>query len=112
MTISILVGTRPNLIKAAPLWHALQRCPGVQMNLIHTGQHRDTAMSAVFFQDLGLPKPSVTLPGDTSSPVREAPQIALELVPVLQAERPDWVVVIGDVTSTLAGALAARPPSA
>ncbi len=108
MTITILVGTRPNLIKAAPLWHALQRCPGVQVNLIHTGQHRDAAMSAVFFQDLGLPEPSVMLTGDTSSPVRETAQIALELEPVLQAGRPDWVVVIGDVTSTLAGALAAK----
>ncbi|MFN0015262.1 MAG: non-hydrolyzing UDP-N-acetylglucosamine 2-epimerase [Saprospiraceae bacterium] len=106
MKIAILVGTRPNIIKAAPLWRALQGC--AEVCLIHTGQHRDADMSAVFFDDLGLPAPDVFLTGDSASPVRETAQIALELEPVLQAMRPDWVVVIGDVTSTLAGTLAAK----
>jgi len=106
MKIALLVGTRPNIIKAAPLWRALQG--RADARLIHTGQHRDAAMSAVFFQDLDLPEPDLVLTGDASSPVRETAQIALELEPVLQDLQPDWVVVIGDVTSTLAGALAAK----
>ena len=108
MTIAILLGTRPNFIKAAPLWRALREHPEVVVHLIHTGQHRDKAMSAVFFRDLDLPEPTTILRGDQASPVRETAQIALELEPVLDALRPDWVVVIGDVTSTLAGALAAK----
>ena len=106
MKIALIVGTRPNIIKAAPLWRALR--DRAEVRLIHTGQHRDAAMSAVLFQDLGLSKPDVTLAGDAGSPVRETAQIALELEPVLQNFQPDWVVVIGDVTSTLAGALAAK----
>lgn len=108
MTLAILVGTRPNFIKAAPLWRALHGRPGVHTHLIHTGQHRDADMSAVFFQGLDLPEPVLVLRGDPASPVRETAQIALELEPVLRAMHPDWVVVIGDVTSTLAGALAAK----
>jgi len=106
MKIALIVGTRPNIIKAAPLWRALQGRADVR--LIHTGQHRDAAMSAVFFQDLGLPQPDVVLAGDAGSALRETAQIALELEPVLHRLLPDWVVVIGDVTSTLAGALAAK----
>ncbi|MEQ1745284.1 MAG: UDP-N-acetylglucosamine 2-epimerase (non-hydrolyzing) [Saprospiraceae bacterium] len=106
MKIALLVGTRPNIIKAAPLWRALR--DRAEVCLIHTGQHRDTDMSAVFFDDLGLPAPNVFLVSDVTSPVRETAQIALELEPVLEAMQPDWVVVIGDVTSTLAGALAAK----
>ncbi|MBL7799041.1 MAG: UDP-N-acetylglucosamine 2-epimerase (non-hydrolyzing) [Saprospiraceae bacterium] len=106
MKIALIVGTRPNIIKAAPLWRVLQG--RAEVRLIHTGQHRDAAMSAVFFQELGLPAPDVVLARDAGSPVRETAQIALELEPVLQEFQPDWVVVIGDVTSTLAGALAAK----
>lgn len=106
MKIVLIVGTRPNIIKAAPLWRALQGRADVR--LIHTGQHRDAAMSGVFFQELGLPAPDVVLAGDAGSPIRETAQIALELEPVLQNMQPDWTLVIGDVTSTLAGALAAK----
>jgi UDP-N-acetylglucosamine 2-epimerase (non-hydrolysing) len=104
--ITLVAGTRPNFMKIAPIWRALT-ARAMPVRLLHTGQHFDTAMSDVFFRDLGMPQPDVRLQagGGTS-----AEQTAAALVGVerdLLAQRPRAVVVVGDVTSTLAAALAA-----
>jgi UDP-N-acetylglucosamine 2-epimerase (non-hydrolysing) len=104
--IALVAGTRPNFMKIAPVRRALER-RGLPMRLIHTGQHFDPSMSAVFFRDLGLPPPDVTL---TTGGGSHAEQTASALVGVeadLTRHRPSLVVVVGDVTSTLAAALAA-----
>ncbi|MFT3765339.1 MAG: UDP-N-acetylglucosamine 2-epimerase (non-hydrolyzing) [Minicystis sp.] len=104
--IALVAGTRPNFMKIAPVQRALAR-RGIPLRLIHTGQHFDAAMSAVFFRDLGLPAPDITLQCGGGS---HAEQTAAALVGVeddLLTHRPDLVIVVGDVTSTLAAALAA-----
>ncbi|MCC6459118.1 MAG: UDP-N-acetylglucosamine 2-epimerase, partial [Saprospiraceae bacterium] len=108
MTFAIIAGARPNFIKAVPLYRALRAYPGVRVELIHTGQHPDAHMSSDLALELGLSAPWITLPGQESSPLRETARVLQQLEPVLQGLSPDWVIVIGDVNSTLAGALAAR----
>ena len=95
--ITVVAGTRPNFMKVAPVHRALEK---------HTGQHFDAAMSEVFFRDLGLPSPTVRLYAGGGT---QAEQTATALVGIeadLVRNRPSLVVVVGDVTSTLAGALA------
>jgi UDP-N-acetylglucosamine 2-epimerase (non-hydrolysing) len=104
--IALVAGTRPNFMKVAPILRALRRRM-LPVRLIHTGQHKDPAMSAVFFHDLGLPAPDVHLAtmGGT-----HAEQTAAALVGVeddLRRHPADLAVVVGDVTSTLSAALAA-----
>jgi UDP-GlcNAc3NAcA epimerase len=98
-----VVGNRPQFIKAAPLSLAL-RAAGADEVVVHTGQHWDPEMSQVFFDELGLPEPRHRLDLRTADAEAMAPPIG-ELV---ELERPDWVLVMGDTNSTLAGALAAR----
>ncbi|HKB13461.1 MAG TPA: UDP-N-acetylglucosamine 2-epimerase (non-hydrolyzing) [Vicinamibacterales bacterium] len=105
MRIVSVVGARPQFIKAAPLLRELARTH--QSVLIHTGQHYDRGMSAVFFAELGLPEPDHHL-GVGSGPHGAQTAAMLDRIdPVLAESRPDWVVVFGDTNSTLAGALAA-----
>jgi UDP-N-acetylglucosamine 2-epimerase (non-hydrolysing) len=104
--IALVAGTRPNFMKIAPVRRALAD-RGLPLRLIHTGQHFDASMSAVFFRDLGLPPPDVTLAAGGGT---QAEQTATALVGVeadLARHRPDLVIVVGDVTSTLSAALAA-----
>jgi UDP-GlcNAc3NAcA epimerase len=102
MRVLSVVGNRPQFIKSGPLSVAL-RASGIDEVLVHTGQHWDAEMSAVFFDELGLPEPAYRLdlrtadPSAMSPPIREA----------VERERPDWVLVYGDTNSTLAGAEAA-----
>jgi UDP-N-acetylglucosamine 2-epimerase (non-hydrolysing) len=106
--IAYLVGTRPNLVKMAPVMAALRhRLPEARHVCIHTGQHYDAAMSEVFFDELGLPTPDHAL-GVGSGPHGQQTARALERTEqVLIDERPDVLVVPGDVNSSLAGAIAA-----
>ncbi len=104
--IALVAGTRPNFMKVAPIRRALV-ARGMEVRLIHTGQHFDPSMSAVFFHDLGLPPPDITLAAGGGT---HAEQTAAALVGVeadLCEHRPRLLVVVGDVTSTLAAALAA-----
>jgi UDP-N-acetylglucosamine 2-epimerase (non-hydrolysing) len=104
--IALVAGTRPNFMKVAPIRRVLVE-RGHEVRLIHTGQHFDPSMSDVFFRDLGLPPPDVVLTAGGGS---HAQQTAAALVGVeadLTAHPPDVLVVVGDVTSTLAAALAA-----
>jgi UDP-GlcNAc3NAcA epimerase len=100
-----IVGTRPQLIKAAALEPALRaRWPTM---LVDTGQHWDEAMAGAFFEELGLPRPEHSLGVGGGSGVAQVGRMLLGLEPILAAQRPDAVLVYGDTNSTLAGALAA-----
>lgn len=103
-----IVGARPNFMKMAPLIAALQRRPReIQQTLVHTGQHYDEAMSASFFRDLGMPAPDLNLEIGSGTHAEQTARVMLAFEPVLLEQRPDWVVVVGDVNSTLACALVA-----
>ncbi|SOD90197.1 non-hydrolyzing UDP-N-acetylglucosamine 2-epimerase [Spirosoma fluviale] len=107
MKIISVVGTRPNFMKVAPLHRALLTQPGVQSILVHTGQHYDDRLNEVFMKQLKLPPPDYCLAVVAGTASRQTAEIIQKFEGVLRAEQPDWVVVVGDVTSTLAGALTA-----
>lgn len=99
-----VVGARPNFMKAAPVIAALAR-RGVDQMLVHTGQHYDAAMSDVFFQHLGLPEPDVNLNVGSGSHAVQTAEVMTRIEPVILEKKPDWVLVYGDVNSTVAAAL-------
>jgi UDP-N-acetylglucosamine 2-epimerase (non-hydrolysing) len=106
--ILLVVGARPNFMKIAPLMAALAELPKrFQQVLVHTGQHYDAEMSDVFFRELEMPPPAVNLEVGSGSHAQQTAQIMMRFEPVLQAHSPDWVVVPGDVNSTIACALVA-----
>src|SRR5215471_2161574 len=103
-----VVGARPNFMKMAPIIAAINRRPSeVSQTLVHTGQHYDEAMSAVFFDDLRMPEPDITLETRSGTPTRQMARIMPLFEEVLISRQPDWVVVVGDVNSTIACALVA-----
>ncbi len=102
MRILSIVGNRPQFIKAAPLSAALAAA-GIDEVVLHTGQHYDRALSEVFFEELGLAEPRYSLGVHGADPAAMLPGIRAAVA----AERPDWVLVLGDTNSTLAGAQAA-----
>jgi UDP-GlcNAc3NAcA epimerase len=102
MRVLSVVGNRPQFIKSAPLSVAL-RDAGIDEVVLHTGQHYDTELSQVFFDELGLAEPRYSLDVRRSDPESMLPGIRN----AVEQERPDWVLVYGDTNSTLAGALAA-----
>jgi UDP-N-acetylglucosamine 2-epimerase len=104
--VASIVGARPQFIKAAPVSRALKD-HGHEELLVHTGQHYDYAMSQVFFDELEVSAPHVNLGVGSSSHGRQTGEMLARIEEVLEAERPDAVVVYGDTNSTLAGALAA-----
>lgn len=99
-----IVGARPNFIKAAPVIAALASA-GVAQRLVHTGQHYDDRMSAIFFEELDLPQPDLNLGVGSGSHGRQTAALLVALEDAFLAELPDCVVVYGDVNSTLAAAL-------
>jgi UDP-N-acetylglucosamine 2-epimerase (non-hydrolysing) len=105
MRIAHIVGARPNFMKVAPVLAALQPHEGVRQTLIHTGQHYDFNMSDVFFQQLGIPQPDVSLGVGSGSHAHQTAEVMSRLEPVLLERKPDVVVVYGDVNSTAAAAL-------
>ena len=107
MKILHVVGARPNFMKVAPILAQLKQRAGVTQVLVHTGQHYDAKMSDVFFQDLGMPDPDVHLGVGSGSHAQQTAKVMVEIEPVLLREKPDLVVVAGDVNSTLAVALVA-----
>ncbi len=108
MHISLIVGARPNFMKAAPVVEALRaRRPDWAVRLIHTGQHYDEKLSEVFFEQLGMPAPDVNLGIGSGTHTYQTSNIMLALEGQFRRERPDLVVVFGDVNSTLAAALVA-----
>jgi len=104
-----VVGARPNFMKMAPIIAAINRRPNeVSQTLVHTGQHYDKAMSSVFFGDLGMPEPDINLGARSGTPTQQMARMMPAFEEVVIAHQPDWVVVVGDVNSTIACALVAN----
>jgi len=103
-----IVGARPNFMKVAPIYAEMKRRSSeFEPLIVHTGQHYDAAMSDSFFEDLGMPKPDVYLGVGSASHAVQTAKVMTEFEPVLLEHKPDWVVVVGDVNSTIACALVA-----
>lgn len=107
MRALVVAGARPNFVKISPLLRAFRRYRDVETLLVHTGQHYSKAMSAVFFRDLEIPLPDVNLEVGSGSHARQTGEVMKRFEPVVGKFRPDVVVVVGDVNSTLACALTA-----
>jgi len=102
-----IVGARPNFMKAAPVMAALDSHARVNQLLVHTGQHYDANMSRIFFQQLGLPEPDLNLEVGSGSHAQQTARIMINFEEVVLRERPDRLVVYGDINSTLATSLVA-----
>ncbi|HEV2800005.1 MAG TPA: UDP-N-acetylglucosamine 2-epimerase (non-hydrolyzing) [Pyrinomonadaceae bacterium] len=101
-----VVGARPNFMKVAPIVEAMRRrATEFAPVLVHTGQHHDAQMSDAFFRDLELPAPDVHLGVGSGTHAQQTAAVLERFEPVLRREQPDWVLVVGDVNSTLAAAL-------
>jgi UDP-N-acetylglucosamine 2-epimerase (non-hydrolysing) len=100
-----VVGARPNFMKVAPLTRTLAARQGVRQTLVHTGQHYDRNMSDVFFRELEIPEPDINLGVGSGTHAEQTSQIMLRFEPVVVEQKPDWVLVFGDVNSTIAAAL-------
>src|ERR1043165_4233087 len=101
-----VVGARPNFMKVAPVVEAMgRRASEFAPLVVHTGQHYDALMSDAFFKDLGLPEPDVYLGVGSGSHAQQTAAVMQLFEPVVERERPDWVLVVGAVNSTLACAL-------
>jgi UDP-N-acetylglucosamine 2-epimerase (non-hydrolysing) len=106
MKLLHVVGTRPNFPKLAPVYRA-GVAAGAEQVVVHTGQHYDESLSESFFRDLGIPAPDLNLDVGSLSHAAQTARIMERIEPVLLAQRPDWLVVYGDVNSTAAAALVA-----
>lgn len=108
LKVLVVAGARPNFVKVAPILKALNARPERFVAvLVHTGQHYDTRMSDAFFTDLAMPKPDYTLGVGSGTHAEQTAKVMQTLEPVLDVERPAWVIVVGDVNSTVAAALTA-----
>jgi UDP-N-acetylglucosamine 2-epimerase (non-hydrolysing) len=107
MKLLLVAGARPNFMKVAPLMWEIQRRDDVDAFLVHTGQHYDEKMSQRFFTELQIPRPDENLEVGSGSHAVQTAEVMKRFEPVLHRQRPDAVVVVGDVNSTLACALTA-----
>lgn len=107
MRVLNVVGTRPNLVKMTPLVEEMNLHPGITQVLLHTGQHYDDNMSRIFFDELGLPSPDIYLGVGSGSHAEVTAKVMIGSEKVLLEYRPNLVVVVGDVNSTLACAMTA-----
>ena len=110
LKLFVVAGARPNFMKVAPLMKAIARynsgggngCKAIDARLVHTGQHYDAAMSEVFFQELGIQPPDINLGVGSGSHAVQTARVMTAFETVCEQEKPDWVVVVGDVNSTMA----------
>ena len=110
LKLLIIAGARPNFMKVAPLIKCIrqhgaeggQNGAWLDYRLVHTGQHYDEKMSDVFFSELGIPAPDINLGVGSGSHAVQTANVMAKFEPVCEQERPDWVVVVGDVNSTMA----------
>ncbi len=106
LRVVLVAGARPNFMKVAPLVPAFE-AEGVEVDLVHTGQHYDPAMSDVFFEELGIRTPDFHLEVGSASHAVQTARIMEAFEPIVLERKPDWVIVVGDVNSTIACALVA-----
>jgi UDP-N-acetylglucosamine 2-epimerase (non-hydrolysing) len=107
MKVLCVAGARPNFVKIAPLMREMRRCPTLVPILVHTGQHYDAAMSERFFTDLQIEPPAFNLGVGSGGHAIQTAEVMRQLEPLLDAMRPELVLVVGDVNSTIAAALTA-----
>lgn len=107
MKIALVVGARPNFMKIAPIIKELKKNNFFEYKLIHTGQHYDKNMSAVFFEELNIPKPDLNLDLGSSSQSKQVAEIMIKLEDFFLEYNPHYVLVVGDVNSTLAASIVA-----
>lgn len=107
MKILLVAGARPNFVKIAPILKEMRKHQAIQPILVHTGQHYDEALSRRFFSDLDIQEPDVQLEVGSGSHAVQTAEVLRRIEPVLERVRPDMLLVVGDVNSTLAAALAA-----
>lgn len=109
--LCLVAGARPNFVKVAPILRAIERASSVEKtarlrpHLVHTGQHYDNQMSTVFFKDLDIPQPEINLNVGSCSQVQQTAAIMVAFEEYVEAARPNAVLVVGDVNSTLACSL-------
>lgn len=108
MKIFSIVGARPNFMKVAPLHRAFARTAGMESVIVHTGQHYDERMSDIFFRQLGLPEPDFYLGAGGGTHTQQTAKVMLALEELAAREKPDLMLVVGDVNSTLAASLVAK----
>jgi UDP-N-acetylglucosamine 2-epimerase (non-hydrolysing) len=105
----LIAAARPNFMKIAPLYHAFAREKDwAKATIVHTGQHYDQGMSDAFFADLGLPDPDVNLGVGSGSHAEQTAAVMVAYERFCQEQRPDWVIVVGDVNSTMACSIVAK----
>ena len=107
MKIINIVGARPNFIKIAPIMRMMQRSDVIEPILLHTGQHYDIEMSKMFFQELNIPTPDISLEVGSASHAKQVARIMERFDEVCDQQRPDGILVVGDVNSTMACSLVA-----
>lgn len=107
MKILNVVGARPNFMKIAPIVEEMRKAPDLNGILVHTGQHYDEGMSDVFFRDLGIPEPDVYLGVGSGTHAEQTARIMIEFEKACLQEKPDLVIVVGDVNSTMACSIVA-----
>lgn len=105
LTVHLIAAARPNFMKVAPLYHALNKTDWCDVKVVHTGQHYDVNMSDVFFRDLGLPEPAFHLEVGSGSHAQQTGGVMIAYEKVCMEHRPDVIVVVGDVNSTAACAM-------
>ncbi|MGB7404358.1 MAG: UDP-N-acetylglucosamine 2-epimerase (non-hydrolyzing) [Pacificimonas sp.] len=103
--VHLIAAARPNFMKVAPLWHALNEAPDFRPVLIHTGQHYDANMSDDIFEDLSLPKPDHHMGVGSGTHAEQTGGVMIAYEKIAMEERPDWLIVVGDVNSTAACAM-------
>ncbi|MES2208433.1 MAG: UDP-N-acetylglucosamine 2-epimerase (non-hydrolyzing) [Pseudomonadota bacterium] len=106
--IALIAGARPNFMKIAPIVRALKLNKELSYKIIHTGQHYDREMNDVFFEELGIPTPDVFMGAGGGTHAQQTAKIMLEFEQICLADRPDLVLVVGDVNSTLACSIVAK----
>ena len=105
LAVHLVAAARPNFMKIAPLYHALSREPWCRSQIVHTGQHYDANMSDAFFRDLRLPMPHFHLEVGSGTHAEQTGGVMIAYEKVAMREKPDWIIVVGDVNSTVACAM-------
>ena len=112
MKIDLIAGARPNFMKIAPIIEAIENASkegkNISYRLVHTGQHYDKKMSGNFFEELEIPEPDINLESGSGTQAEQTATIMVRYEKVLMEDRPDLVLVVGDVTSTMACSIAAK----